>query len=129
MSGYRQRRKVWKDLTRTLHLLAGDTPTTVGAAFLVGRPKYTIYVQKIAGAVLTLAAQTLTFQDTAGTPLRIGVLPASAPVGPFVLFELEEGIPLGEGNSLDIVGAAGVAADIYVQAYLRPTGTMVPSQV
>lgn len=130
MSGYRQRRKVWQDLSKSLNVLATDTPTTVGAGFLASRAKYTIYIQKIIVEVLTAAAQTLTFQDNNGTPLVVARLPASAIIGDeHVLLDSEEGVPLTEGKNLDIVGAAGVAAEIHVQAYLRPTSARTLAQV
>ncbi len=129
MSGYRQRRKVWKDVTRTLLLATGDTPTTVGADFIVGPAKHTIYVQKIVVHVKTAAAQVLSFQDDASSPLVLAVLPASAAVGDqHLLLDSEEGVPCTEGKNFEIVGAAGVGATIIVQAYLRPTGTRTIAQ-
>lgn len=117
----------YKDLSRALNLLATDTPTTVGADFLAGRAGYTIYILKIIVHVRTAAAQAITFQDDAGTPVVIAVLPASAAAGDqHVLVDVQDGpgIPLTEGKNLDITGAAGVAATISIVAYLKPTGVL-----
>lgn len=118
----------FKDLSRTLNLLATDTPTTVGADFLAGRAGYTIYILRIVVHVRTAAAQTITFQDDASTPFPVAILPASAAVGDqHVLIDVQDGpgIPLTEGKNLDIVGGvAGVAATISIVAYLRPTGVL-----
>lgn len=128
----RDYRSVYKDLSTTLNLAAADTPTTVGAGILTGRAGYTIYVMSIKVHVITAAAQALTFQDTAGTPVVIAKLPASAVVGDtHVLLDETEGpgVPLTEGKNLDITGAAGVQALITIKAYLKPTGVLTPATI
>jgi hypothetical protein len=117
----------YKDLSRTLLLLAADTPTTVGADFLAGRAGYTIYIVKITCHVVTAAAQALTFQDDNSTPIVVATLPASAAAGDeHILFDAQNGpgVPLTEGKNLDITGTAGVKATIVVVAYLKPTATL-----
>lgn len=116
----------YKDVSRSLYLAAADTPTTVGASFITGRAGYTIYVLAILVHVKTAAAQAITFQDTASSPVVIAILPANAVIGAVhrLIEDLEgPGVPLTEGKNLEITGAAGVAATIEVVAYLKPTGT------
>lgn len=116
----------YKDVSRTLYLAAADTPTTVGADFIVGRAGYTIVILAIYVHVKTAAAQAITFTDDNSSPVVVAVLPASAAVGDVhkILEDTEgPGVPLTEGKNLDITGAAGVAATIEVVAYLKPTGT------
>lgn len=116
----------FQNVSRTLILAAGDTPTTVGADFIVGRAGYTIYVLAILVHVTTVAAQAITFQDDNGTPKVLAVLPASATAGDVHrLIEdlLGEGVPCTEGKNLEFTGTAGVAGTIEVVAYLKPTGT------
>lgn len=124
---YRNYLSQYKDLSKTLNLLAADNPATVGDNFLVGRAGYTIYILKLIVHVRTAAAQAITFQDDAGTPVVIAVLPASAAVGDqHVLIDAQDGpgVPLTEGKNFDFTGAAGVAATISVVAYLKPTGVL-----
>ena len=75
-----------------------------------------IYVQKISYNVITAAAQAVTFQDDAGTPVKIAVVPASQAT-PIVFDFGPEGVPLTIGKNLDISNTAGPAAKIHVEAY------------
>jgi hypothetical protein len=123
-------RTLFQDVSISLNLLAGDTPTTVGAALIALKAKNTIFVQRIAVHVRTAAAQALTFQDNNGTPKVIAVLPASATAGDVhVLLDEPEGVPLTEGKQLDLIGTAGVAATITITAYRQPTGTRTMAEV
>lgn len=80
----------------------------------------TVYVQKISVSVTTDAAQTQTFQDTAGTPIKVAAIKASPGVGPIVFDFGTEGFALTTGKGLDYKnGAAGVACAITVQAYSK----------
>lgn len=120
-----EHRTIFTDVSRSLNLAAADTPTTVGLDFIAKKTKHTIFVQRIAVHVRTAAAQALTFQDDAGTPVVIAVLPASAAVGDeHVLLDHPEGVPLTEGTALDVTGAAGVAARIDVTAFRKLTGVI-----
>ena len=122
----------FQDKSRTLILGTGDTPTTVGADFITGRAGYTIYLLSIKVHVMTAAAQAITFQDDAGTPVVFATLPASAAVGDehVLLNDLNgPGVPITEGKNLDITGTAGVGARIEVVAYLRPTGVMTAANL
>lgn len=126
----REHRTAFQDISITLNLLAADTPTTVGAAIVALKAKYTNYIQRITVHVKTAAAQALTFQDTNGTPKVLAILPASAAAGDLhTLLDHIEGVPLTEGKALDITGAAGVAATITIQGFRKPTATMVPSEI
>lgn len=79
-----------------------------------------IFVQKIVVSVITDAAQSLIFQDDAGTPVIIGKTKASPGLGP-LLFEFgPNGTPLTVGKNLDIAtSAAGIAARVHVEAYQK----------
>jgi hypothetical protein len=126
----REHRTRFQEKSRSLALATGDTPTTVGVAFLTSRAGYTLMIQGIRVHVITAAAQAITFQDDALTPKVVAKLPASAAVGDLhELLESEEGIPCTEGKNFDIVGTAGVGAMIEVMGYLKPTGTIVPAQI
>jgi hypothetical protein len=121
---------LFQDVSITLNLLAGDTPSTVGLALIALKAKNTIFVQRIAVHVRTAAAQALTFQDNNGTPKVIAVLPASATAGDLhVLLDDDDGVPLTEGKQLDLTGVAGVAATIMITAYRQPTSTRSMSEV
>lgn len=87
-------------------------PTTVPASQAI------IYVQTITVAITTLGAQTITFQDTAGTPVVIAVIPASQAVGAPVRFDFgARGIALTAGKNLSIVGSAAPAYSYSIEAY------------
>lgn len=117
-------RSFHKDASRGLTFLATDTPTTIGNDFItVKSSSYQLYIQKIVVNVSTVAAQAITFQDDAGTPVVITALAASAALGEHTILDAEdEGIPLTQGKNLDFTGTAGVAGSIYVEAYQKLIG-------
>jgi hypothetical protein len=127
-SGFELRR-IYQNVSRSLKVATGTTPTTVGADFIAARPGYTIYIQKLVVHIITAAAQALAFQDDATSPVKIAQLAASAAVGTHVLIDSEEGVPLTEGENFEIVGVAGVEFEVMVEAYLKPTGTRTVDQV
>lgn len=125
---YTKFRRHYQDVSTDFDLLASDAgPDTLISA----RNKYyTIYVQRITVSVKTFAAHTLTFQDSAGTPVVIGVVsvPAAESTNPgLVQYELdfgEIGTPLTVADNLVLaLSAAGVAARIHIDAYQRMTAT------
>lgn len=117
-------RSFYKDASRGLTFLASETPTTIGADFIaVKNSSYQIYVQRIVVNVSTVAAQAITFQDDAGTPVVVGVLAASAAQGAHDVLDGEAaGIPITQGKNLEFVGTAGVAGSIYVECYQKLVG-------
>lgn len=75
-----------------------------------------IWVQKIHYAPITAAAQAVTFQDDAATPVKIAVVPASQAT-PLTFDFGPTGVPLTIGKNLDISNVAGPAAKIHVEGY------------
>lgn len=120
-------RRFFKSVSTTKNMVAGADPSLAPAC--AGKAGHTLYIQRIAVHLVTTAAQSLTFQDTAGTPIVIAKFPNSSVVGPVIeLLESEEGIPLTEGKSLDMVAsAAGLAGSVWIEGYLKQTGTISES--
>ena len=116
-------RTYFTDVSRSLILAAADVPTTVGLAIIPDKAGHTVYIQRISVAVSTAAAQTIAFQDRAGTPKLVAMLPASALVGDeHLLLDAPEGVPLTEGKGLDLVGLAGVAGILIITGFRKATG-------
>lgn len=86
------------------------------------KTNHTVFVTHISVAITTDAAQTLTFQDDASTPIVIAKTKASPGIGP-ILFEFGEmGTPLTENKALDLnISAAGLAGRIHVEGYYKRT--------
>jgi hypothetical protein len=121
-------RRLYKNVSTTLAMTAGVDPS--GALIASPGSKYTIYLQKLVVMVTTDAAPTLTFRDSAGTPVPVSGTPANPGTGEFVLCDLTEGIPLTQGKALDIVAsAAGLAGLVTVEAYARLTGVATASDI
>ncbi len=116
-------RKVFRDMTKTQIIGTGDTTVN---AFLAKRANQTIWVQKIVVYITTDSAQSLTFQDDAGTPLVIAVVPTSPGVDTRWDFDFgDRGVPLGENQDLDIsISGAGLAANVQVEAYQVHSSTV-----
>lgn len=75
-----------------------------------------LFIQKIAYNPITVVAQAITFQDTNGTPLKIGTIPASQST-PIVFDYGPRGMALGAGKNLDLSNVAGPAGQIHIEAY------------
>lgn len=104
-------------------LLATDNPAA--EVLLAARTGHTIYVNLIVVSVTTTAAQSLDFQDSAGTPVEVAGLPASAAEAAYRYDFGDEGIPLTEATALTLTtSAAGVAAYIHVEGYYKQTAVM-----
>ena len=114
------RRRVYKDKTKSVILVAADTTQD---AFLTKRANHRIWVQRIIGYITTDAAQSITFQDDAGTPLVVATVTTSPGDETRWDFDFgDAGIPIGENMDLDIaLSAAGLAGNITVYAYQAPS--------
>lgn len=121
-------RRLFKNVSSQVVMTAGVDPT--GALIASPGSKYTIYLQKLTVLITTDAAPTLTFRDSAGTPVPVSSLPANPGVGTFILLDVTEGIPITEGKALNLeASAAGLAGIVNVEAYAKLTGTSVPSDI
>lgn len=95
---------------------------------------HTLYVQKITLSIYTHAAQTVTFLDTAGTPVKIAahldVTPQAAGVPSVVVWDFgPRGTALTAGKNLSItLSGAGIGARIHVEGYQR-LSSVISSEV
>jgi hypothetical protein len=105
-------------------VLATDTGTITAFA---ARSGLTLYVQSIMFACTTGAAQTLTFQDSAGTPIVVAKTPASCVQGTAYLYDLgPSGFPITDEKGLNLViSGAGPAGTVHIEAYYRLMGSGV----
>lgn len=123
-------RTMFKDISGSTVLAATDDLSVTARVLVAGRSKYTIYVQFIHVAVVTDNAAQLLFQDDAGTPVEIAETKVSPGIGPIIFDFGDEGRPLTEGKDFELKNtAAGLAADITWMGYMKPTATMVPSDI
>lgn len=114
-------RRIYQPLTYNKSVVAAGTFENVLA---VRNANWTIYVQAIEVAMIVGAAETMTFQDDAGTPVVVATTKATTVAGESYLFDFgPEGFPLTEGKNLDfIVGAGGVTrATVHVEGYQKLT--------
>lgn len=121
-----RRREVFQDMTKAITLVATDTTQD---AFLAKKANYTIWVQRIVVWISTSAAQSMTFQDDAGTPLVVAVVPSSPGANTRWDFDFGPvGRPLGENQDLDItLSAAGLAGSVIIYAYRAPSSPITAS--
>lgn len=100
--------------TANVQLATGDAGKDNVIA--VKSANHQLFIQKISYEPITAAAQAVTFQDDAGTPVKIAVVPASQ-ASPLVFDFGPEGYALTAGKNLDIANTAGPAAAIHIEAY------------
>ena len=124
-SDYGFYRTMFQDASTVRTLLAADTTTEHANVIVPKSASHTIFIQRILFNCTTDAAQTLTFQDGAGTPIVIGKSAASPGLGIEIVGDYgPKGKALTEGEELDIViSAAGLAGQINIEAYQRLTAT------
>ncbi len=104
-------------------VLAADDPDTT--AWVAAKTNYTIYVTHLSVSTTTDSAATMTFQDTASTPVVIAKTVASPGVGFREWNFGEDGTPLTADKALDIVGsAAGLGARVHAEGYYKQSATL-----
>lgn len=110
------------DASVIVPVAAGDSATKENV-IAAKTSRHSIFVQRITLSVTTDSAQSLTFQDDAGTPVVIAKSPASPGLGFEVVADFgPAGIQLTEAKNLDIViSGAGLACQISIEAYQRVT--------
>jgi microcystin degradation protein MlrC len=112
---YSQFQKWNTSKTTDVVLAAGDT--VKANVIVVKSANHQLWIQKIFYSPVTAAAQAVTISDTTGTPVVIGVVPASQST-PFTLDYGPKGMALAAGKNLTITpAAAGPAGQIHIEAY------------
>lgn len=88
----------------------------------------TLWVQRIICVIKTDAAQSVTFQDSAGTPLYCQKVTTSPGADTTWIFDFgDRGMPLTTGANLTATfSAAGLAGHIEVEGYHIPSTTRDP---
>jgi len=128
MSDYRQRRKVYQDISGSTVLAAADDLSATARILVALKAGYTIFIQRIIVDVITDNAATLLFEDNA--PVVIAKTKASPGIGPILHEYGPEGRGLTVSKQFELKNsAAGLAADIHWEGYMRPTGTIQPSGI
>ena len=113
---YEQFQRWYTSKTTDVTLLAADS--NKDNCIAVKSANHQLFIQKIFYNIVTSAAQTVTFRDDAGTPINVGIIPASATGS--VLFDFgPRGFALTAGKNLDIINTAGPAGQIHIEAYER----------
>jgi hypothetical protein len=121
-------RRFYQDLSKSARFATTDTTST--SWITCPGLRYTLFVQRIIVNIVTDAAQTLTIRDSNGTPKVLTVLPSSPGVGPQMFDFGDEGFGLTEGKNLDVVlSAAGLAFDLSIECFAKPTSTRIPSEI
>lgn len=81
---------------------------------------YQVFVQRILVSFTTSAAQTLTFQDTNGTPVVIAKTPSSPSLGVLIFDFGPNGFPITKSANLSmVISGAGLGAIVDVEAYAK----------
>lgn len=116
-------RRWYEDVTADLTMAAGTGDTTLITA---RNANYTIFVQRIIAFITTDAAQSWSFEDSAGTPVQIAEVTTSP--GDSTRWDFDfgpAGAPLTEGKNLLLnVSAAGLAGHVHVEAYQKLTAVV-----
>ena len=122
-------RRYYQDVSLTTVVGAADDLSSTARSLIAAKTGWQIFVQRILVAVTTDNAATLTFRDTAGTPVPVAATDASPGEGPIAWDFGAKGFALTADKGLELANsAAGLAASITVEAYRRRTPNTSISQ-
>lgn len=114
-------RRIYGDLSASGVVTASGTG--INPAVKCPSANHTLYIQRVVISITTAAAQTITVEDTAGTPVPIAVVPASA-TGSFEVDFGDQGMALTAGKDLKIVNTAGPAYGWMITGYAKQTSAI-----
>lgn len=122
MDAYAKRRSQYSDISGALAVLAATDDSTL----VTGKTAHTIFVQRIWFYVTTDAAQSMSIEDSNGTPKKIWNVPASPGVGtPWSMDFGPDGVGITEAKNLVAnFSAAGLAGNLHWQGYMKPTSNI-----
>ena len=116
-------RRYYQDASTELTVTASTGDTVL---ITVRSSSHTIFVQRIIGYITTDAAQSMAFEDTATTPVKIFEITTSP--GDETRWDCDygdEGLPLTAGKDFNMnVSAAGLAGSVKVYAYQKLTAAV-----
>ena len=119
-------RRWYADISGELAVTASTDDTTL---VTVRNSSYTIFIQRIIFWVSTDAAQSMSFEDSANTPVQKAEIPASP--GDSTRWDFDygnEGTPLTEGKDFKMmVSAAGLAGQLKWYGYSKQTANIAAS--
>lgn len=84
----------------------------------VRNANYTLMIQRITYVPTTVAAQAITVKDSAGTPVLVGLIPASQAL-PYVADFGPQGLPLTAGKNLTCSNTAGPGGRFKIECYAK----------
>lgn len=116
-------RNTYQDISGEKNWLAATDDSTLVS---VKNASYTLYIQRIIVWISTDAAQSMSFEDSANTPVQIAEIPASPGDSTRWDFDFgDEGLPLTEGKDFKaMVSAAGLAGQIKWYGYQKLTAVL-----
>lgn len=117
-------RQVFRDISGNLNVTAATSDTSLQAAIT----NHTIFIQRIVFYVTTSAAQSMSFEDDAETPIQIANIPATpADDTRWEFYFGPKGVPLTQGQAFKMnVSAAGLAGQLTWDGYAKLTGVAGP---
>lgn len=114
----RRARTFYQDISGNLTLTAATDDTVLVTA---KNTNYTLFIQRVIFTVTTDAAQSISFEDTAGSPVRVCKVPTSPGVDTRWEFDFgAAGYPLTSGKNFNMnVSAVGLAGHLEWYGYQK----------
>lgn len=117
---YERFRRIFEPWDTDTDVVAGADPSTSGGGLVAADVTKQIFIQRATLSVTTDAAQSLSIQDTTGTPVQLLKTKASPGLGPVPFDFGPKGIAVAAGKGLDLKATgAGLAGRFHIEGYKK----------
>jgi len=119
-------RKLFRNVSTSKVIATTDNHSASFLALVTELPGFSVFIQKVTFSVTVEHNSEVQVQSTDATPVIYAQINNPSTEGPFTFDFGEDGVQVTEGEGLNFANsAAGMGLIVYVQAYLKPTGTLV----
>lgn len=119
-------RKLYRDMSVSATVLPADNYSVTALRLITCLPGHSIFIQKVTFSVNVEDASEVRVQSSNATPVKVAEINAPSTEGAFPFDFDEAGVKVAEGEHVNFSNsAAGMGLVVFVQAYMKPTGTMV----
>lgn len=123
-------RLLYRNMSVTKVIATSDDHSAAFLRLITCLAGFSIFIQKVTFSITVENASEITVQSTDSTPVKYAEIQTPTTEGPVTFDFGQDGVQVTEDKHLDFRNsAAGMALIVYVQAYMKPTATLVAKAV